>query len=142
MKREGSSGEKMPPKRLVTLIELAYIVKDKDNSKIDIKSAKTQKNKTKSLVFVLRGKNRRQIYHLLLNENLTQTEISILTGISPTNVSRVIKQFKKMKIVRNYTPKERIGAIYGLTSFGNSFKTEFLKHLAFHVIKKTRYSNL
>ncbi|UCG02665.1 MAG: winged helix-turn-helix transcriptional regulator [Candidatus Heimdallarchaeota archaeon] len=109
---------------------------------MDIKSAKTQKNKLDGLAFVLRGKNRRQIYYSLLNENLTQSEISIITGISPTNVSRVIKQFKKLRIARNYTPEERIGGIYGLTPFGTSFKTEFLKHLAFRAIKETRYSNL
>jgi sugar-specific transcriptional regulator TrmB len=98
---------------------------------MDPKSVKTQKNKMKGLVFILRGKNRKQIYHLLLNKNLTQSQISKMTAIPITNVYRVIKQLEKIEIVKNHTPEERIGCIYGLTSFGKSFKTEFLEHLSF-----------
>lgn len=106
-----------------------------ESSTMNSNSVKTHNNKVLGLVFTLRGKNRRKIYQILLSDQWTLSEISKKTEIPITNVSRVIKQFEEMKIVKNLTPTERIGCLYELTPLGKSFKNEFLKHNAFRYKK-------
>jgi hypothetical protein len=87
------------------------------------------------LTFILRGSNRRTVYQLLLSGSRTIAGISAVTGIPLSNVSRVIKDFKKYGLVENLTPSYSRGCFYQLTSLALKFKPEFEKHTKFRVGK-------
>jgi len=88
-------------------------------------------SKEQGLCYVLRGKNRREIYQLLLTGPRTQGELSKKTGIALSNVCRAIKQLEQQKLVKNLTPSEPKGCLFGLTDLAIDLKTEFKYHLQF-----------
>ena len=88
-------------------------------------------SKAQRLAYILRGKNRREIYQALLGNSRTLSEISVKTGIPISNVSRVINQLKQKAFVENVTPLQKIGALYNLTDLALEFKPEFEEHQRF-----------
>ena len=87
--------------------------------------------KTHRLAYILRGKNRRAIYQVLLTDSRTQTEISQETGVPLSNISRVMDQLKQEGLIENLTPFQNIGALYQLTHLALEFKSEFEQHMRF-----------
>ncbi len=83
------------------------------------------------LAYILRGKNRRAIYQVLLTDPRTQSEINRKTGIPLSNISRVIDQLEHGTLIENLTPFQSIGALYQLTDLALEFKSEFEKHMRF-----------
>ena len=88
-------------------------------------------NKEQRLTYIIRGKNRCKIYKILLVSPRSISEISKKTGISLSNVSRVIKQLEQHSLVENLTPSQRVGSLYQLTSLALEFKSEFKEHMQF-----------
>ncbi|MFX0172586.1 MAG: ArsR family transcriptional regulator [Candidatus Hodarchaeota archaeon] len=64
------------------------------------------------IAFILNGKNRRQIFKLLLEGNRSISELSRSTGIPISNICRVIRDFEKYAIVKNFTPDRKRGKLY------------------------------
>jgi len=67
--------------------------------------------------WVVRGKQRKKIIRALNKEKIP-TQIKEETKLSLNNVSDVLREFKKKKIVRCLNPKEKTGRIYKLTPKG------------------------
>ena len=99
------------------------------------KTADNPINRDQRLVYILRGKNRRETYQLLLSGARTISEISKKLEISITSASRIIKQLEKKNLVSNLTPTEHTGCLYNLTPLALEIKKEFKKHM------ERRYSN-
>ncbi len=95
------------------------------------KVANNQMNKSRRLVYILRGKNRRGIYQLLLGGARTIGEISKELDIAITNASRTVKQLEKKNLLFNITPNEPVGCLYKLTPLALEIKSEFKKHMQF-----------
>ncbi len=87
--------------------------------------------KAQRLAYILRGKNRRAIYQVLLTDPRTQSEINQETGIPLSNISRVIDQLEQEALIENLTPFQSIGALYQLTDLALEFKSEFERHVRF-----------
>ncbi|MFX0208735.1 MAG: winged helix-turn-helix domain-containing protein [Candidatus Hodarchaeota archaeon] len=92
-------------------------------------------NKTQLLIFILRGSNRRKIYNLLLKGPRPIASISALTNIQLSNVSRVIKDFKKNGLVETTNPKYFRGGFYRLTPLALELRSEFEEHTKFYLGK-------
>ncbi|MHA2245416.1 MAG: hypothetical protein ACXADY_10660 [Candidatus Hodarchaeales archaeon] len=101
--------------------------KEKKNEKLCTKGQR--------LAFISRGSNRRELYSLLLRGQRTIAQISVLTSIHLSNVSRVIKDFVKNDLVTNVTPTDSLGCIYQLTPLGQEFQAEFKELIKFRVEK-------
>lgn len=71
--------------------------------------------------WVVRGKQRRKIIGSLNKEKIP-TEIKEDTKISLNNVSDVLRDFRKRKIVRCLNPKEKTGRLYKLTPKGRRIR--------------------
>ncbi|MFX0172930.1 MAG: winged helix-turn-helix domain-containing protein [Candidatus Hodarchaeota archaeon] len=91
--------------------------------------SKHLKTKIQRLAFVLRGKNRRDIIRVLFDGQKTANEISSLTGISISNVCRVLNELKRHSLITNLTPNLNRGQIYDVTPLTFEFKDELELHL-------------
>ncbi|MHA1449735.1 MAG: hypothetical protein ACTSP4_09985 [Candidatus Hodarchaeales archaeon] len=84
------------------------------------------------LAFILRGKNRCEIYRVLLDGSSTMNDMSLKTRIMVSNISRIIKELESHGIVENETPSKRSGCLYRLTPEARAFEREIKKHLELH----------
>ena len=71
--------------------------------------------------WVVRGKQRKKIIKAM-DKTKIPTEIKEETKLSLNNVSDVLREFKKKKIVRVLNPKEKTGRLYKLTPKGMRIK--------------------
>lgn len=67
--------------------------------------------------WIVRGKQRKKIIKSMEKPKIP-TEIKQNTKISLNNVSDVLREFKKKKIVKCLNPKEKTGRLYKLTPKG------------------------
>ena len=72
-------------------------------------------------VWVVRGKQRKKIIKVMSKPKIP-TEIKEETKLSLNNVSDVLREFKKKRIVRCLNPKEKTGRLYKLTPKGMRIK--------------------
>ena len=67
--------------------------------------------------WIVRGKQRKRIIKVMSKPKIP-TEIREDTKLSLNNVSDVLREFKKKKIVKCLNPKEKTGRLYKLTPKG------------------------
>ena len=67
--------------------------------------------------WIVRGKQRKRIIKVM-NKAKIPTEIKEETKLSLNNVSDVLREFKKKKIIQCLNPKEKTGRLYKLTLKG------------------------
>jgi len=67
--------------------------------------------------WVVRGKQRKKIIKAM-GKTKIPTEIKEETKLSLNNVSDVLREFKKKKIVKCLNPREKTGRLYKLTPKG------------------------
>jgi len=67
--------------------------------------------------WIVRGKQRKKIIKVMGKAKIP-TEIKEETKLSLNNVSDVLREFKKKKIVKCLNPKEKTGRLYKLTPKG------------------------
>jgi len=67
--------------------------------------------------WVVRGSQKKKIIKVM-NKPKIPTEIKEETQLSLNNVSDVLREFKKKKIVKCLNPKEKTGRLYQLTPKG------------------------
>lgn len=67
--------------------------------------------------WVIRGSQKKKIIKIM-NKPKIPTEIKEQTKLSLNNVSDVLREFKKKKIVKCLNPKEKTGRLYELTPKG------------------------
>ena len=67
--------------------------------------------------WVVRGKQRKRILRVMSKEKIP-TQIKDETKISLNNVSDVLRELRKKKIVTCVNPKEKTGRLYKLTPKG------------------------
>jgi len=67
--------------------------------------------------WVIRGKQRRKIIKVLSKRKIP-TQIKEETKLSLNNVSDILREFRKKKIVKCLNPKEKTGRLYELTFKG------------------------
>ena len=67
--------------------------------------------------WVVRGKQRKKVMKIM-GKTKIPTEIKEETKLSLNNVSDVLREFKKKKIVKCLNPKEKTGRLYKLTPKG------------------------
>jgi len=75
----------------------------------------------KDYVWVIRGKQRKKIIKVMSKPKIP-TEIKEETKLSLNNVSDVLREFKKKRIVKCLNPKEKTGRLYKLTPKGMRIK--------------------
>ncbi len=75
----------------------------------------------KDYVWVVRGKQRKKIIKVMSKPRIP-TEIKEETQLSLNNVSDVLREFKKKRIVQCLNPKEKTGRLYKLTPKGMRIK--------------------
>ena len=75
----------------------------------------------KDYVWVVRGKQRKKIIKIMGKPRIP-TEIKEETNLSLNNVSDVLREFKKKRIVQCLNPKEKTGRLYKLTPKGMRIK--------------------
>ncbi|VVB80178.1 Uncharacterised protein [uncultured archaeon] len=71
--------------------------------------------------WVIRGKQRRKVLKTM-NKAKIPTEIKEETKLSLNNVSDVLRDFRKKKIVKLLNPKDKTGRLYKLTPKGMKIK--------------------
>jgi predicted transcriptional regulator len=71
--------------------------------------------------WIIRGKQRKKIIKVM-GKTKIPTEIKEETKISLNNVSDVLREFKKKKIVKVLNPQEKTGRLYKLTLKGMRIK--------------------
>lgn len=71
--------------------------------------------------WVVRGKQRKKILKVI-NKAKIPTEIKEETKLSLNNVSDVLRDFRKKKIVKLLNPKDKTGRLYKLTPKGMKIK--------------------
>ncbi len=71
----------------------------------------------KDYSWIVRGKQRKKVIKAMGKVKIP-TEIKEETKLSLNNVSDVLREFKKKKIVRCLNPKEKTGRLYELTPKG------------------------
>jgi DNA-binding MarR family transcriptional regulator len=76
--------------------------------------------------WVIRGSQRRKVI-IALGKPKIPTEIKREVKMSMTNVSKVLKEFKKKGLVRCLTPDERTGKIYELTEAGRKIREKMIE---------------
>ena len=67
--------------------------------------------------WIVRGKQRKKIIKVMGKAKIP-TEIKEETKLSLNNVSDVLREFRKKKIVKVLNPKEKTGRLYKLTPKG------------------------
>ena len=67
--------------------------------------------------WIIRGKQRKRIIKAM-NKPKIPTQIKEETHLSLNNVSDVLREFRKKKIVKCLNPQEKTGRLYKLTSKG------------------------
>ncbi|MFW9856853.1 MAG: helix-turn-helix domain-containing protein, partial [Candidatus Thorarchaeota archaeon] len=104
-----------------------------DPSRNSISGCEELKLKTKSerLGYVLRGKNRSEIFKVLLGGCQPPSHISEKTGIPVSNVSRVLKQLQAHGLLAKLTSSQESLSLYELTATGLEIKAEFLELWSF-----------
>jgi len=73
--------------------------------------------KEEDYAWILRGSQKRKIIKVLAKEKIP-TQIKEETKLSLNNVSDVLREFRKKKIVKVLNPKEKTGRLYKLTPKG------------------------
>jgi len=86
-------------------------------------------NVAERLAYVLRGKNRRTVYGLMLDGIQTPSQISRSSDIAVSNVSRVLREYENNGLVTKLTSSKNQCSLYILTEVALEFKQEFLKFL-------------
>ena len=76
--------------------------------------------------WVYRGKQRRKII-VVLDKAKTPTQIKDEINIKVTNVSDVLRDMVKRRLVKCLNPEDKLGRFYELTNLGKQIKKEFLK---------------
>jgi DNA-binding MarR family transcriptional regulator len=76
--------------------------------------------------WVIRGNQRRKVIQTLEKPKIP-TEIKKEAQMSLTNVSKILRAFKKKGLVRCLTPKSKTGKIYELTEEGKEVRDRMLK---------------
>ncbi len=71
--------------------------------------------------WIVRGKQRKKIIKVMEKAKIP-TEIKEETKLSLNNVSDVLREFRKKKIVKVLNPKEKTGRLYKLTPKGMRIK--------------------
>ena len=71
--------------------------------------------------FIKSSKQRVKIL-MAFHSSITPSEVSRTTGLSPSHVSRSLKEFSEKGIVKCSNPKSHIGKIYTLTEKGEEIK--------------------
>ena len=77
------------------------------------------------LSFIKSSKQRIQIL-MGFHSSITPTELAKRTNLSPSHISRALKEFSEKDLVRLETPKKHIGRIYSLSEKGQEIQ-EVLK---------------
>ena len=73
----------------------------------------------KDYSWIVRGKQRKKIIKVMdRNKPKIPTQIKEQTKLSLNNVSDVLREFKKKRIVKCLNPKEKTGRLYKLTPKG------------------------
>lgn len=67
--------------------------------------------------WIIRGKQRKKVIKAM-NKPKIPTQIKEETHLSLNNVSDVLREFRKKKIVKCLNPQEKTGRLYKLTSKG------------------------
>lgn len=79
--------------------------------------------------FVLRGKNKREVFSILKDEpHVTQAEIFHKTDMYRTHVGRTMRTLEDKDIIKCINPKERTYKLYELTSKGKKVAENFEKY--------------
>lgn len=73
--------------------------------------------------WVFRGKQRKLIINSLTKAK-TPTQIKTETNIKVTNVSDVLREMEKRKLVICLNPEDKLGRFYELTSLGKKIQKE------------------
>ncbi len=85
--------------------------------------------KEKDYSWIIRGSQKRKIIKALNKENpKIPSQIKKETEISLNNVSDVLREFRKKKIVRCLNPKEKTGRLYELTPKGMRIKEKIKEY--------------
>ncbi|HED05616.1 MAG TPA: ArsR family transcriptional regulator [Ignavibacteria bacterium] len=71
----------------------------------------------KDYSWIIRGKQRKKIIKVI-NKPKIPTQIKEETNLSLNNVSDVLREFRKKKIVKVLNPEEKTGRLYKLTLKG------------------------
>ena len=71
----------------------------------------------KEYPWVIRGKQRVKVLKVMGNPKIP-TQIKNETNLALNNVSDVLREFRKKRIVKCINPKEKTGRVYELTSKG------------------------
>ncbi len=71
--------------------------------------------------WVVRGRQRKRVLRAM-NKTKIPTEIKEETKLSLNNVSDVLRDFRRKKIVKVLNPKEKTGRLYKLTPKGMKIK--------------------
>ena len=74
--------------------------------------------------FIKSSKQRVKIL-MAFHSSITPSEASRITGLSPSHISRSLKEFCDKGIVKCNNPKSHIGKIYSLTEKGQEIKEIF-----------------
>ena len=72
--------------------------------------------------FIKRSKQRIKILESF-HSSETPSEIAKKTNLSPSHISRTLKEFVKKDLIRCETPKNKIGKIYMLTKVGENLQS-------------------
>lgn len=76
--------------------------------------------------WVIRGNQRRKVI-MTLGKPKIPTEIKREARMSMTNVSKILKEFRKKGLVKCLTPDERTGKIYELTETGRKIRGKMIE---------------
>ena len=76
--------------------------------------------------WVYRGKQRQKII-LVLDKAKTPTQIKDEIHIKVTNVSDVLRDMLKRRLVKCLNPEDKLGRFYELTDLGRQVRKKFLK---------------
>lgn len=83
----------------------------------------------KDYSWVIRGSQKRKVIKALdKNKPRIPTQIKENTKLSLNNVSDVLREFRKKKIVKVLNPKEKTGRLYELTPKGMRIKEKIEKY--------------
>jgi len=75
------------------------------------------KEEIETLSWIKRGKQRREII-VHIKGTQTPTEISKESGYSLNHTSRILREFKRHKLIKILNPKAKTGRLYKLTKTG------------------------
>jgi Fe2+ or Zn2+ uptake regulation protein len=72
----------------------------------------------KSLSFVKKTPQRKKIF-LCFSKIVTPTEIKEKTGIAPAQISRTLKLYVELGLIKCLNPNAKMGRLYEITKKGN-----------------------